>query len=102
MERNIAENVYNKHGIVLAGIGIYSVNKRHGDLRDRVTAIVRQHDGVLQIHGFFADTEKKQIVFDVILDFSLSDRNAVLSEIRKDVEKEFPEWSISVTMDVDI
>ncbi|WP_298528582.1 cation diffusion facilitator family transporter [uncultured Ruminococcus sp.] len=102
MERNIAENVYNKHGIVLAGIGIYSVDKRHGDLRDRVTAIVRQHDGVLQIHGFFADPDKKQIVFDVILDFSLSDRNAVLSEIRKDVEKEFPEWSISVTMDVDI
>jgi len=102
MQRSIAENVYTKHGVVLAGIGVYSKDDRHGDMRDKVNEIVRRHDGVLQIHGFFADPEKKQIVFDVILDFSLADRNAVLSEISEDVRKAFPEWGVNVTMDVDI
>ncbi len=102
MQRSIAENVYTKHGVVLAGIGVYSKDDRHGDMRDKVNEIVRRHDGVLQIHGFFADPEKKQIVFDVILDFSLADRNAVLSEISEDVRKAFPEWDVNVTMDVDI
>lgn len=102
MQRSIAENVYTKHGVVLAGIGVYSKDDRHGDMRDKVNEIVRRHDGVLQIHGFFADPEKKQMVFDVILDFSLADRNAVLSEISEDVRKAFPEWGVNVTMDVDI
>ncbi len=102
MQRNIADNVYTKHGVVLAGIGIYSKDDRHGDMRDKVNEIVRKHEGVLQIHGFFADPEKKQMVFDVILDFALPDRSAVLSEISSAVEKAFPGWSVSVTMDVDI
>jgi len=102
MQRNIADNVYTKHGVVLAGIGIYSKDDRHGDMRDKVNEIVRKHEGVLQIHGFFADPDKKQMVFDVILDFALPDRSAVLSEISSAVEKAFPGWSVSVTMDVDI
>ena len=102
MQRNIADNVYTKHGVVLAGIGIYSKDDRHGDMRDKVNEIVRKHEGVLQIHGFFADPDKMQMVFDVILDFALPDRSAVLSEISSAVEKAFPGWSVSVTMDVDI
>ena len=102
MQRNIADNVYTKHGVVLAGIGIYSKDDRHGDMRDKVNEIVRKHEGVLQIHGFFADPDKKQMVFDVILDFALPDRSAVLSEISSAVEEAFPGWSVSVTMDVDI
>ena len=102
MERRIAEKVYTEHGIILAGIGIYTVDSSHSDIRDAVTDIVRRHDGVLQIHGFYADPEQKQMTFDVILDFGLADRSSVLSEIRSDVQAAYPDWDISLTIDVDI
>lgn len=102
LERRIAERVYIEHGIILAGIGIYSVDSSHTDIRDKITDMIRRRDGVLQIHGFYADTEQKQISFDVILDFGLPDRKAVLAEIRREVQEAFPDWCINVTMDVDI
>lgn len=102
LERRIAERVYIEHGIILAGIGIYSVDSSHTDIRDKITDMVRRRDGVLQIHGFYADTEQKQISFDVILDFGLPDRKAVLAEIRREVQEAYPDWCINVTMDVDI
>lgn len=102
MERRITDAVYIEHGIVLAGIGIYSNAKCDDDLRSKVTSIIHSHDGVLQIHGFFADTEKKTMSFDVILDFELKDRPAVLAEIRRDVQTEFPDWTLNITMDLDI
>lgn len=102
MERRIADDVYNEHRIVLAAIGIYSNNKHYDDLRSKVTSIIHSHDGVLQIHGFFADSEKKQMSFDIILDFALKDRYSVFEHIKGDVQKEFPDWNINVTMDLDI
>jgi len=102
MERRITDAVYIEHGIVLAGIGIYSSAKCHEDLRSKVTSIIHTHDGVLQIHGFYADPEKKTMSFDIILDFEIEDRTAVLAEIRRDVQAEYPDWTLNITMDLDI
>jgi len=102
MERQIAEDVYDEHGIVLAGIGIYSTDSRDDDLKSKVYSIIRSHDGVIQIHGFFADAEQKKMSFDVILDFALKDRYAVLDEIRSSVSSSFPDWTVNITMDLDI
>ncbi len=102
MERRIAESVYTEHGIILAGIGIYSVDSSQSDIRSRISEMVLRHDGVLQIHGFYMDEKTKQLSFDVILDFALPDRSAVMEEIRSEAEAAFPEWSIIITMDADI
>ena len=102
MERRIADAVYIEHGIVLAGIGIYSSDQRDSDMRSKVASIIHSHDGVLQIHGFYADSERKNLGFDIILDFELDDRAAVLAEIRRDVQEAFPDWTLNITMDLDI
>ena len=102
MERRITDAVYIEHGIVLAGIGIYSSAKCNEDLRSNVASIIHKHDGVLQIHGFYTDPEKKTMSFDIILDFELEDRTAVLDEIRKDVQAAYPDWTLNITMDLDI
>ena len=104
MERRIADRVYQQKGVLLAGIGIYSHNTTDdavGALREAVTRIVLRHEGVLQIHGFYADVEKKTIGFDVILDFSLPDRHAVFAQIQKDVQAAYPDYTIHMTMDID-
>ncbi|MBQ7670922.1 MAG: cation transporter [Clostridia bacterium] len=105
MERRIARNVFLKHGVVMAGIGIYSMNTKDDEvnaIRSKVVEIVNSHEGVLQIHGFYADLEHKTISLDVILDFELKDREAVYHHIKGDIEEAFPEYKILMTMDIDI
>ena len=95
MERRIAQNVFLKHGVFLGGIGIYSMNTQNDDikeLRSKITHLVMGHDGVLQIHGFYADIDKKTLSFDVILDYALEDRTRTYDEIRTEIAHEFPDY----------
>ncbi len=104
MERRLMDSVYAKHGVLLAGIGIYAHNTTDdevGKLRSAVTRIVSSHEGVLQIHGFYTDPEKRIIGFDVILDYALEDRHAVFDQIQKDVQAAYPDYTIRMTMDID-
>ena len=104
MERRIAENVYRRHGVVMTGIGIYSRNTQDdavARIRSDVTRIVESVPGVLQMHGFYADAEKKTIQLDVILDFALEDRQKTFEEIRRQVQEAFPDFTIHMVLDID-
>ena len=104
MEREISRRVFEKHGIILAGIGIYSTDDSEGSLavRSEVTRIVMSHDGVLQMHGFRADPEAKVMNLDVIIDYALDDREALCGQIRRELEERFPEYRIELVLDIDI
>ena len=104
MERRIADSVYQKHGVLLTGVGVYARNTKDDQvsaLRSAVTRIVLSHEGVLQMHGFYADVEKKTIGFDVILDFELADRQTMFEQIQQDVQAAYPDYTIRMTMDID-
>ena len=105
MERRIAERVYQAHGVLLTGIGIYSLNTTDDtvkELRSGVTHLVMSHPEVLQMHGFFADAVAKTISFDIIIDYDVSDRGAVFEAIRNEVQEAYPEYSIHIVMDIDV
>jgi cation diffusion facilitator family transporter len=102
LERRIAEKVYEEHGIILAGIGIYSFDEGHDEMRSEVYRIISRHDGVLQIHGYYANEEEKVLSADVILDFELGDREAVFAEILSQVQQAFPDWTVKMTLDLDL
>ena len=105
MERRIAENVFKKHRVVMTGIGIYSVNTSNDqvkEMRSKVTHMVNAHEGVLQVHGFYVDTEKKSMNLDVILDFALDDRMGTFNKIRDELQQAYPEYQLNMAMDVDV
>ena len=105
LEREIARDVMVKHGIVLAGIGIYSVDLKDETamrIRKEVTDAVMAYEGVLQLHGFRIDVENKRISFDVIIDFDRDDRDELCERIVSDLHGRFPDYSLGVTLDVDI
>ena len=105
MERRIADRVYHEHGVLLGGIGIYSVNTKNTEinaLRSEVLNYVTSFDGVLQVHGFYADMEKKSVQFDVILDYSIPDRDRIYREICSGLEEKYPDLSFRITQDIDI
>ena len=105
LSRKLQEDVYREHGILLGTIGVYSVNTKGGeiaqayeDIRKRVTA----REGVLQIHGFYMDTEKKTMRFDLILDFAVRDRKALYRQICEEIAAAYPEYTVHIALDVDL
>lgn len=105
LERQITQKIYLKYGIIMGGIGIYSRNTQNDEvknIRSEITRIVMAHEGVLQIHGFYADTVKKTLNLDIILDFTLKNREKIFSEIRDEIHYAYPEYSLHLTLDLDL
>lgn len=104
MERRIAANVYNKHGVIMSGIGIYSMNTKDDEskkLRSAVFTLIAKHESVLQIHGFYFNKETKTVNVDVILDFETPDMQAEFDAIKKELSENFPQYTFNVVMDLD-
>lgn len=104
LEREITEKVMAEHNVVLAGIGIYSVdteNEYAMKIRDEIIAIVMRHQYALQVHGFSLYEEQKKIRFDVIIDYSAPDRESLYEHILGDVKERFPNYELSVVLDAD-
>lgn len=105
MERRIAQNVFDRHGILLTGIGIYTLNTQSDTvkaMRSHITRLVMAHEGVLQIHGFYVDASQKIISLDVILDYALDKREEVFAQICAELGQAYPEYRLNTTMDIDV
>ena len=102
--RRAEARVYGQTGVILTAVGIYPYNTsddRAAGIRDAVMHKVLSHDWVKQVHGFQVDLEEKNIRFDAVIGF---DRNpeegrAILTE---DVQQLYPDFTVSVTPDMDI
>ncbi len=103
--RTIEERVYKEQRVAITAVGIYPRNT--GDdaaarMREKVTKIVTSHEYVLQMHGYYVDEATKQLRFDVIIDFAAPDRVGKYKEIVAEIQKQFPDYNVQVTLDTDI
>ena len=104
MERRIAHNVYVKHGVILTGIGIYSVNTKDDEVksvRSRVMGIISAHDSVLQVHGFNLNKDTSTVSVDIILDFETPDMQAEINAIHEELCAALPQYKFNLVMDLD-
>lgn len=104
LERRLAGKVFQKHGVVLGGIGIYSVNTKDAEameVRSKVYACTASHPEVLQTHGFYLDKAAKQMRFDIIVDFS-ADSAETTQAIQRELREAYPDYSIVIQNDTDI
>ncbi len=102
--RTVTVDVYQKHNVVLTAIGVYSINTKNPEAveaREKVSGIVMSHEHVLQMHGFYYDQPEKRIRFDIVVSFDAPDRRQVYREVCKAVQKEYPGYTLQVTMDTD-
>lgn len=105
MERRIFDNVFSKHGVALTGIGIYSINttdEEINEIRSTIIGIITEHEGVLQIHGFYADTKKKTVNLDVIIDFAVEGREELFKHIYNDIKTAYPDYELNMVLDIDV
>jgi len=105
ISRRITKNIMEKYGVILHTVGIYSVNtkdKKVIKIRKDIYDIVFSYDGILQMHGFYLDEIDKTISFDIIIDFSIENREEVYRMIYDEVKEKYKDYKISITLDVDI
>lgn len=102
--RNISVEVYQKHGVILTAVGVYSVNTKNPEAveaREKVAGIVMSHEYVLQMHGFYYDKAEMKIRFDFVVSFDAPDRHQVFKEVCEAVQNAYPDYTLQVTMDTD-
>ena len=105
ISRRITKNIQEKFGVMLHTIGVYSVNTKDEKLKkvlSDVHEIVFQHEGILQLHGFYFDEKDQMIRFDIVMDFKVPDREKVHQEILDAIQAKYPGFDISINVDVDI
>lgn len=101
--RRIQINVFQKTGIILTGIGVYSYNTSDDEaaqMRNALQKAVLSNDWALQVHGFYADTESKTLHFDVVVSFDI-DRKQALDILTKQTAQLYPDYTASIVLDAD-
>jgi hypothetical protein len=83
---------------------VYSHNTSNdaaAQMRNRIQETVLSHAWVLQMHGFYADTEQKTIRFDVVISFD-ADRKEALETLCSEVTALYLEYEVLIVLDVDV
>ncbi|MCR4962433.1 MAG: cation diffusion facilitator family transporter [Firmicutes bacterium] len=102
--RRIQLNVYQKTGVILTGIGVYSFNTSDDEaarMRNKIQDTVLSHAWALQMHGFYADIEKKTIRFDVVVSFD-ADRSEALAIMTEEIQALYPDYALQIILDADV
>ena len=104
LTRKVQKDVYLKTGCILTAVGVYSYNTADDEaarMRNEVLKTVMSFDWALQMHGFFADTEKKEMRFDVVLSFDVTPEDA-LKKLYEVFGQLYPDYTVSIVPDVDV
>jgi len=104
LTRRIQLSVFQKTGVILTGIGVYSFNTQDDEaarLRNAVQEAVLSHEWALQLHGFYADTQNKSLRFDVVLSFDVDKREA-MQIMTREVTALCPGYALLIVPDVDV
>ena len=101
--REIEYTIFAEFGIALT-IGIYAANDKgeFGEIKKSLGNIIKDYNSVLQLHGFYVDKIKKNVYFDLIIDFEEKNKEQVKDEIIKKIKEEYSEYNYNVILDYDI
>ena len=105
IEREIQDKVLRENNVIMTSVGIYSrntTNSRAANVRAKIIKMLRDHDYILQMHGFYFNEEEKRIQFDIIIDFDAPDRIGLYQHIVQEVQEAYPDYTVNVALDVDL
>ena len=102
--RRIQTRVFQQTGVILTGIGVYSFNTSDNEaaqMRNAIRKTVLSHDWALQMHGFYADIERKTVRFDVVVSFDV-ERKEAIELLNGEIRALYPDYQIQIVPDIDI
>ena len=103
LTREIESKVYMELNIILT-IGIYASNTsdaRFLQIQKDLGKIISEYEDILQYHGFYVDTQKNNIMFDLIISFNEKNPERLRDEVIKRLKELHPEYDYYVIIDND-
>lgn len=105
ISRKISKNIYNKYGVTLHTIGVYSINtkdKKIIEIQKDIREIIFSHKDVLETHGFYLDKKEKTISFDIIIDFKTENAEELYKHIYDEIKDKYKDYKIIMNLDLDV
>jgi cation diffusion facilitator family transporter len=105
LQREIVMKVYEEHGVAIEAVGIYSQNSDNsvaGKLHNDVVRVVKRHEHIKQIHGFYLDEVRERVSFDMVVTFDEKDVEKLRRDVYDELRAEFPEYDYIINIDRDI
>ena len=103
LTRSITEDVYLNYGIILT-VGIYAANtdnEMYAEMKNRLTELMSDYPEILQMHGFYVDIEKKQVSFDIIIDFESERKMEIRDALIGQMKRYYSDYDFIVILDSD-
>ena len=104
ISREVRRLVGQRFHIYVSSVGIFPINtkdKHTVEVRNNIKAMMLMNDHIRQIHGFRIDEKTKEITFDVVIDFSVKDQNALRRRIIKELKRVYPDYHFVISIDLD-
>ncbi len=101
--REIQKKVMEKYSIYVSAVGIYSYNTKNDEaaaLRDDIEKLIFAHEGIIQVHGFYLNTETSHISADIVTDFGVA--FTMLDTIKNELKEKYPKYTFDIAMDTDV
>ena len=105
LSRGIQAHIYEKFNIMLHTVGIYAINTKDEKVKEarlKIHDIVFNHEGILQMHGFYINFDMKYVSFDIVLDFKVKEKEQLKEEIIAEILKEYTDYNVNINLDIDI
>ncbi len=102
LSRKIQARVFRKTGVILTGISVYSHNTKNEDakiIEEHVRTKAKEHEWVVQVHGFYVDMVEKDMRFDAVLSFDIAPLEGI-ETLKSEIKQLYPDYSITISPDV--
>ena len=105
LSRTIQKTIYKKYRVIINSVGIYAIDLNDETIEKlwRTVAEIRErYEHIINVHGFHVDLKDREISFDIVVDFTTTDRKGYYRKFCQEVQAAIPDYAISVTLDADI
>lgn len=101
LTRKISEGLSDKFHILVT-VGIYAANSKgqFAAMRKTLREIADRDPDILQVHGFYGDTDDHTVYFDLMVDFK-ADGPAVRERVVRQLADQYPGYRFDVVIDAD-
>ena len=104
LTREIFAAVYEKHGIILTAVSIYSINTHDEELvslREGISQILSEYPEILEMHALSLQKESGTARVDLVVSLDCKDRGAVFRNAVAQIEKKYPDYKFYAVLDSD-
>lgn len=101
LTRNISEQMYDKHGIVMT-VGVYAIatgDNRRSQMQNAIMQAIARHKEVIQVHGFCYFEKERRVSVDVVPDITVHDEAALSAMLTQELKAIVPDEEVTIVID---